>query len=65
MLKFVISKDAKGEYRWNLWASNGQMLATSAEGYKAKSNCKAGIEAVRMNAANADVQDTSPVPAKV
>lgn len=34
MTKFEIFKDAKGEWRWRLVASNGRIIAASGEGYK-------------------------------
>ncbi len=46
--RYEIKKDAKGEYRFNLTAKNGQVVLSS-EGYKAKSGCMNGIESVRKN----------------
>jgi uncharacterized protein YegP (UPF0339 family) len=40
MNKIQIYKDAKGEWRWRLVASNGQIIATSGEGYKNLSHCE-------------------------
>jgi uncharacterized protein len=51
--KFELYKDAKGEYRWRLIASNGQNIATAGEGYKSKESAKEGIESVKKNAAEA------------
>lgn len=48
MAKFKISKDKRGEFRFNLKASNGQTILAS-EGYKAKASCLNGIESVRKN----------------
>ena len=56
--KFVITKDARGEYRFALKASNGETIAIS-EGYAAKSSAIAGIESVRRTAADAEVDDQS------
>jgi uncharacterized protein YegP (UPF0339 family) len=53
--KFEIYKDAKGEFRWKLVASNGQTIATGGEGYKEKSSAKAGIESVKKNAPAAEI----------
>ena len=53
--KFEVYKDAKGEFRWKLVASNGQTIANSGEGYKAIASAKAGIESVKKNAATAEV----------
>ncbi len=53
--KFELYSDAKGEYRWRLVAPNGQAIASSGEGYKAKDSAKAGIESVRKNAATAEI----------
>lgn len=35
-MKFVLWKDAKGEWRWTLRAKNGKIVADSAEGYKSR-----------------------------
>ncbi|MBP5282110.1 MAG: YegP family protein [Lachnospiraceae bacterium] len=51
--KFEIYVDKKGEYRFRLKASNGQVIAVS-EGYKAKKSCVNGIESVKKNAADAE-----------
>lgn len=48
MGKFEIKKDKAGEFRFNLKASNGQVILSS-EGYKAKPSCMNGIESVRSN----------------
>lgn len=56
--KFVITKDARGEYRFALKSSNGETIASS-EGYAAKASALAGIESVRRNAADAEVDDQS------
>jgi uncharacterized protein YegP (UPF0339 family) len=55
--KFELYKDAKGEFRWRLIASNGQMIANGGEGYKSKENCKAGIESVKKNAPSAAIEE--------
>lgn len=50
MGKFEIKTDKAGEYRFNLKASNGQVILSS-EGYKAKPSCMSGIESVKKNSA--------------
>ncbi len=47
--KFEIYTDKKGEFRFRLKATNGQIIAVS-EGYKAISGCMNGIESVKKNA---------------
>ena len=47
--KFEIFEDKKGEFRFRLKSSNGQIILAS-EGYKAKSGCTNGIESVQKNA---------------
>lgn len=56
-LTFEIYKDAKEEFRWRLKAANGQVIATSGAGYKAKADCQHGIEVIRKEAAKAKVED--------
>lgn len=55
--KFELYKDAKGEFRWRLIASNGQMIANGGEGYKSKDSAKNGIESVKKNAPSAPIED--------
>ena len=55
--KFEVYKDQKDEFRWRLRAANGQEFACSGQGYKSKESAKAGIEAVKKNAATAVVED--------
>src|SRR5262249_50490237 len=56
-MTFEIYKDRKEEFRWRLKAANGNIMATSGEGYKAKEDCKKGIEAIQKGAAAAKVED--------
>ena len=53
MGKFVIYKDKKGQFRFNLKAANGQTILSS-EGYSGKAACENGIESVRTNSQNDD-----------
>lgn len=53
--KFEMYTDKKGETRFRLKATNGQVIAAS-EGYTTKAACKNGIESVRKNAADAPVE---------
>ena len=53
--KFELYKDAKGEWRWRLIATNGQTIATGGEGYKSKDSAKAGIESVKKNAPTSEI----------
>lgn len=54
--KFEVYKDNKGEYRFRLKATNGQIIATG-EGYAAKASCLNGVESVRRNAPDAPVAE--------
>lgn len=53
--KFEMYTDKAGEYRFRLKATNGQIIAVS-EGYKAIAGCKNGIDSVKKNAAEANVE---------
>ena len=53
--KFEMYVDKAGEYRFRLKARNGEIIATS-EGYKAKKSCENGIESVRKNAADCNIE---------
>ncbi|MBN1691624.1 MAG: YegP family protein [Dehalococcoidia bacterium] len=54
--KFELYKDKKGEYRWKLLATNGQVIAVG-EGYTSKDSAKKGIESVKKNAPTAKVSE--------
>jgi uncharacterized protein YegP (UPF0339 family) len=55
--KFEVYQDKAKEYRWRLKASNGQIVAASSDGYKAKSDCENAIESIKKGAAGAKVDD--------
>ncbi len=54
--KFVIKKGSTGKFRFNLVASNGQVVATS-EAYNTKAAAMGGVRSVKKIAADADVED--------
>lgn len=54
--KFEMYKDKKGEFRFRLKASNGQIIAVG-EGYAAKAGCQGGIKSVKQNSADATVEE--------
>jgi uncharacterized protein len=56
--KFVLKKTTNGQYRFNLVAGNGEIIATS-ESYKTKSGAVNGIDSVKRNAPDAPVDDQS------
>jgi uncharacterized protein YegP (UPF0339 family) len=49
-LKFEVYQDNEKKFRWRLKASNGEILATSGEGYKSKESCKKGLASVQKGA---------------
>ena len=55
--KFEIYFDKAGEYRYRLFATNGESIAISEEGYKTKSGCIKGMESVAVNAVDATIID--------
>ena len=57
--KFVVYKDKSEEFRWKLIHTNGQIIANSGEGYKAKANALNGLKSVQENAPGAIVEDTT------
>ena len=59
--KFVVKKGSTGKFRFNLVATNGQVVATS-EAYESKASAMTGIRAVKSLAADA-VLDDQTVPA--
>ena len=54
--KFEVYADKKGEFRFRLKATNGEIIATS-EGYKSKPSCLNGIESVKKNVVDAPVTE--------
>ena len=54
--KFEVYTDKAGEYRFRLKARNGEIIATS-EGYKAKNSCLNGVESVKKNAPEAEIEE--------
>jgi uncharacterized protein YegP (UPF0339 family) len=46
-MKFEIYQDAAKEYRWRLKASNGQIMATGGQGYKAKADCRQAVQHIK------------------
>ncbi len=51
--KFELYQDKKGEYRFRLKATNGQIIGVS-EGYTTKKACENGIASVKKNAKDAE-----------
>jgi uncharacterized protein YegP (UPF0339 family) len=49
-LKFEVYEDAANQFRWRLKAANGEILATSGQGYKAKESCKRGVALIKSEA---------------
>ena len=54
--KFEMYQDKAGEFRFRLKARNGEIIGVS-EGYTAKASCLNGIESVRKNAPEAEVEE--------
>ena len=52
--KYEVYTDKKGEFRFRLKATNGQIVAVS-EGYKKKSSCENGVASVAKNAVGAPI----------
>lgn len=49
MGKFIVKTTKSGAYRFNLLATNGQVIATS-QNYKSQATCEAGVASVKANA---------------
>lgn len=56
MGKFSVKKTAKGGIKFNLKATNGEIIATS-EVYNSKASCLKGIRSVSVNAPIAALED--------
>ena len=53
--KFQLFQDKSGNYRFRLKSRNGQVVAVS-EGYSTKAACENGMESVRKNAPEAEIE---------
>jgi uncharacterized protein len=56
MMKFVVKKGSTGQFRFNLVASNGQVVATS-EGYTRKASALETIASIQKNVGGAAIED--------
>lgn len=55
--RFVIYKDRAGQYRWQLKAPNGKILADSGESYVTNAGCREGIADVKRYVPTAVIVD--------
>lgn len=59
LARFEVFQDRADEWRWRLRHNNGNVIATSGEGYTRKHNARKGLRSVMRNAPEAEViQDT-------
>jgi uncharacterized protein YegP (UPF0339 family) len=56
-LTFEVYEDSGKQFRWRVKASNGQVVGSSSESYKAKADCEKAIDLVKKGAASATVED--------
>jgi uncharacterized protein YegP (UPF0339 family) len=52
---FEFYEDKKQEHRWRLKAANGQVIASSSEGYKAKADAEKAVDSVKAGAPKAEI----------
>lgn len=65
--RFELYEDAGGEWRWRLRHRNGNVVATSGEGYTRRHNAQKGLAAVRRDALGATmllIEDEADLPAE-
>ena len=53
--RFEVYRDRADEWRWRLVHRNGNIIATSGEGYTSRQNAEKGLRSVMTNAPGADV----------
>ncbi len=58
-LTFETYEDAEKQYRWRLKATNGQIIATSGQGYKDKRDCENAIDVIKKGAEKAKVEEAA------
>jgi uncharacterized protein YegP (UPF0339 family) len=63
MAKFTLFVDRAKKYRFNLKASNGEIIA-SGEAYETKAAALKGIKSIQKSAAAAKIEDLDPVAKK-
>lgn len=54
---FEIYRDRAGEYRWRLLHENGNILADSGQGYTRRSDALEGVQSVKSNIEDAEVEE--------
>ncbi len=58
-LTFETYEDSGKQYRWRLKATNGQIIATSGQGYKDKRDCANAIDVIKKGAEKAKVEEAA------
>lgn len=56
-MKFILYKDARGEWRWRLKAANGNIICASSEGYTSKQSAQHSIESTKKGVPDAPVTE--------
>ena len=56
LARFQLFEDRAGEWRWRLVHRNGNIIATSGEGYTRRHNAEKGLRSVVANAPDAEVE---------
>ncbi|MFC7165788.1 amphi-Trp domain-containing protein [Halospeciosus flavus] len=56
LARFQVYRDRGGKWRWRLVHRNGNIVASSAQGYTTKRNAEKGMRSVVQNAPNATVE---------
>lgn len=57
LARFQVFRDRADEWRWRLVHRNGNVIATSGEGYTRRRNAEKGLRSVMANAPGADVEE--------
>jgi amphi-Trp domain-containing protein len=60
MARFEVFRDRDEEWRWRLRHRNGNIIATSGEGYTRKHNAWKGLQSVMKNAPEAELIEDPP-----
>ena len=56
MAYFKKYRDNRNEWRWTFYASNGEPIAVSSEGYVREADCDTSIVIVKRDAPHAEVR---------
>ncbi len=46
-MKYIVFKDEDGQWRWQHTSAQGEVIASSGEGYESRDDCLAAIQIIK------------------